>query len=62
MLLLITNIERQTSDVHNKTFGSAEVILFQNAYSGIFVAPTIYKTCEKQIPSTFQYSLYTQEA
>jgi len=48
MLLLVTNIERQTLDVSNKTFGSVEVISFQNAYSGIVVIPTIYKTCEKR--------------
>jgi hypothetical protein len=40
MLLLVTNIERQASDVHNKTFELAEVTLFQNAYSGADVAPT----------------------
>ena len=51
MLLLITNIERQTHDVSNKTFGSVEVISFQNAYSGTVVIPTIYKTCEKRISS-----------
>jgi len=35
MLLLTTNIERQTQDDFNKTFESVEVTLFQNAYSGI---------------------------
>lgn len=34
MLLLITNIDCQTFNVSNKTFGSTDCILFQNAYSG----------------------------
>ena len=49
MLLLMTNNERQTPDVFNKTFASVEVTRFQNAYSGIVVAPTLYKTCEKRV-------------
>jgi len=54
MLLLTTNIERQTQDDLNKTFESVEVTLFQNAYSGTVVASTIYKTCEKRVLSIFQ--------
>jgi hypothetical protein len=49
MLLLVTNMERQALDVHNKTFEPVEVTLFQNAYSGIAASPTIYKTCEKRV-------------
>ena len=49
MLLLATNIERQTLDVHNKTFEPVEVTLFRNAYSGIAASPTTYKTCEKRV-------------
>ena len=49
MLLLVTNIERQALDVHNKTFEPVEVTLFRNAYSGIAASPTIYKTCEKRV-------------
>jgi len=51
MLLLITNNERRTANVSNKTFESVEVTLFHNAYSGTVVTPTIYKTCEKRVLS-----------
>ena len=49
MLLLVTNIDLQALDVHNKTFEPVEVTQFRNAYSGIADSPTIYKTCEKRV-------------
>ncbi len=40
-------LEDQTQDVHNKTFKSAEIASFQNAYSGNVIIPTFYKICTK---------------
>ncbi len=60
MLLLVTNMQRQTYDVYNKTFELAEVTLFQNAYSGAAVAPTTtIRPARNEYTITFQYTFYT---
>ncbi|WP_299881727.1 hypothetical protein [uncultured Cocleimonas sp.] len=40
-------MKQLTFNVYNKTIEPVEVDWFQNAYSGIGVPSTIYKTCEK---------------
>jgi len=52
MLLWLRILKRQTFNVHNITYESAEVTQFQNAYSETVVAPTIDKTCEKRVQYT----------
>ena len=61
MLLLVTNMEQHTYDVHNKTFELAEVTPFQDAYSGAAVTPTTtIRPARNEYLSTFQ-ELYTVE-
>ena len=53
MLLLVTNIECQTSNVFNKTFEPTEHLDFKTHTQGL-PTKTIYKTCEKRDLSTFR--------